>query len=80
MESNGYCKEELISRVRWSRRRRTKMGRSRPIQIKVRKLQKLIPGGEGLQPDRLFTKTADYILLLRLQVKLLQTLANIYKP
>ncbi|KAG9448755.1 hypothetical protein H6P81_008720 [Aristolochia fimbriata] len=33
--------------------------------MKFRKLRQLVPGGRGLQPDRLFLQTADYILLLR---------------
>ncbi|KAA8533122.1 hypothetical protein F0562_033345 [Nyssa sinensis] len=45
-------------------RRRRRAARS-SVRMKVRKLQKLIPGGRGLQPDRLFLQTADYILHLR---------------
>lgn len=50
------------------------------VQMKVRKLQRLIPGGTGLQPDLLFSRTADYILQLRLQVTVLQALFKIYRP
>lgn len=46
----------------------------------MKKLQRLIPGGRGLQPDRLFLRTADYILHLRFQVNVLQALSKIYKP
>ncbi|KAI3839535.1 hypothetical protein MKW92_023750 [Papaver armeniacum] len=59
--------------------------RSRPvssrrlIRMKVRRLQKLVPGGKGLQPDRLFLETANYILHLKFQVNVLQTLSNMYK-
>ncbi|KAI6686534.1 hypothetical protein NL676_032447 [Syzygium grande] len=48
------------------------------VQMKVKKLQKLIPGGRGLQPDRLLLRTADYILHLRSQVNVLQALSKIY--
>ncbi|KAL7110279.1 hypothetical protein ACP275_05G015000 [Erythranthe tilingii] len=48
-------------------------GRRRRIKRKIKKLQKIIPGGQGLNPDSLFVRTADYILLLRLQIHFLQT-------
>ena len=66
------CKEMSGEKLR--RRRR------RSVRRKVKKLQRLIPGGRGLQPDRLFLRTADYILHLRLQVNVLQALSKIYKP
>ncbi|KAJ0038195.1 hypothetical protein Pint_23028 [Pistacia integerrima] len=71
-----------FSKVQWRRRRRrSTAGRGGgSVRLKVRKLQKLIPGGQGLQPDRLFLKTADYILHLRLQVNVLQALSKIYQP
>ncbi|MBA0776281.1 hypothetical protein Gotri_011295, partial [Gossypium trilobum] len=64
------CKE--FSRVKWRRRRRRWTGDSggrgsRSVRTKVKKLQRLIPGAKGLKPDRLFLRTADYILQLRLQ-------------
>lgn len=49
-------------------------------RMKVKKLQTLVPGGRGLQPDLLFLRTAVYILQLRLQLNALQTLSKIYKP
>ncbi|EEF41446.1 transcription factor PAR2 [Ricinus communis] len=86
MGMNG-CRD--VSKVNW---RRTTMGRRRrrrrrrgaatatttSIQMRVKKLQRLIPGGEELQPDRLFLRTADYILHLELQVNVLQALSEIY--
>ncbi|KAM7464607.1 hypothetical protein LguiA_032728 [Lonicera macranthoides] len=50
------------------------------VRVKVKKLQKLIPGGRRLKADRLLLKTADYILNLRLQVNLLQALSKTYQP
>ncbi|KAL7149070.1 hypothetical protein ABFS83_05G014900 [Erythranthe nasuta] len=55
-------------------------GRRRRIKRKVKKLQKIIPGGQGLNPDMLFVRTADYILLLRLQIHFLQTLSHSHFP
>ncbi|KAI3892921.1 hypothetical protein MKW92_045676 [Papaver armeniacum] len=46
---------------------------------KVKRLQKLVPGGKGLQPDRLFLQTADYILHLKLKLDLLRALSNLYR-
>ncbi|XP_021293318.1 transcription factor PAR1-like [Herrania umbratica] len=83
MESRR-CKE--FSRVKWGRRTRRSDhgggagGGGRSARMKVKKLQRLIPGGKGLQPDRLFLRTADYILHLRLQVNVLQALSKIYQP
>ncbi|XWS22566.1 hypothetical protein CRYUN_Cryun29cG0047400 [Craigia yunnanensis] len=80
MESRR-CKE--FSRVKWRRRRRTDRrggsGGGKSVRMKVKKLQRLIPGGKGLQPDRLFLRTADYILHLRLQVNILLALSKIYQ-
>ncbi|KAI3412307.1 uncharacterized protein J3R85_017565, partial [Psidium guajava] len=53
-------------------------GRDLMVRMKVKKLQKLIPGGRGLQPDCLLSRTADYILHLRSQVEVLQALSEIY--
>lgn len=71
-----------FSKVEWrSRRRRSAVGRGvGSVQSKVRKLQKLIPGGQGLQPDLLLSRTAHYILHLRLKVNVLQALSKIYQP
>ncbi|XP_048136785.1 transcription factor IBH1-like [Rhodamnia argentea] len=54
------------------------IARDLTVLMKVKKLQKLIPGGRGLQPDRLLSRTADYILHLRSQVDVLQALSKIY--
>ncbi|CAL9216105.1 unnamed protein product [Arabidopsis halleri] len=49
------------------------------IQIKMRKLRVLIPGGRRLnQPDLLLSKTADYIMYLELRIRFLKALSNIY--
>ncbi|KAK8605603.1 hypothetical protein V6N13_102379 [Hibiscus sabdariffa] len=74
------CKE-----VRYWRRRRTARGGGgrwvgMKMKVKVRRLQKLIPGGKGMQPDRLFLRTADYILHLQSQIHILQALAKFYQP
>ncbi|KAL9423967.1 hypothetical protein AB3S75_035954 [Citrus x aurantiifolia] len=71
-----------FAKVKWRRRRRRRSAVGRPsasVRMKVRKLQKLIPGGQGLQPDRLFLRTADYIVHLNLQLNVLQALSKIYQ-
>lgn len=60
-------------KVRRSRGRR----RQRAVQMKVQKLQRIVPGGDGLQPDNLFTQTANYILHLRLQVYALESILRL---
>ncbi|KAG5520963.1 hypothetical protein RHGRI_033503 [Rhododendron griersonianum] len=57
--------------------RRRKVARKSSVRRKVKKLQKLIPGGRRLSPDRLFLRTADYILHLRFQVHMLQAVSQI---
>ncbi|MCL7036247.1 hypothetical protein MKW94_005479 [Papaver nudicaule] len=46
---------------------------------KVKRLQKLVPGGKGLEPERLFLQTADYILHMKLKLDLLRALSNLYR-
>uniref|UniRef100_A0A7N0TEC8 Uncharacterized protein n=1 Tax=Kalanchoe fedtschenkoi TaxID=63787 RepID=A0A7N0TEC8_KALFE len=47
------------------------------LRKKLKKLQRLIPGGEELrEADNLFVHTADYIMLLRFKVSLLQALTS----
>ncbi|XP_039019888.1 transcription factor IBH1-like [Hibiscus syriacus] len=80
MESKR-CKE--FTRVKYwrMRRRRTASGGGgRSVRMKVKRLQKLIPGGKGMQTDRLFLRTADYIMHLQSQVHILQALSKIYQP
>lgn len=43
---------------------------------RLKKLQRLIPGGRNMEVDVLFQETAEYILSLKMQVHLLQTLSN----
>ncbi|KAJ8480627.1 hypothetical protein OPV22_024354 [Ensete ventricosum] len=54
--------------------------RAAAVERKVRTLQRLVPGGRGLQPEQLFLRTADYIFLLRLQVHVLRKLSKLYLP
>ncbi|KMT07300.1 hypothetical protein BVRB_6g149290 [Beta vulgaris subsp. vulgaris] len=65
-----------------TRRRLSKGRRSQDAVVarKVRKLQRIIPGGQRMQVDRLFLQTADYILHMRLQIHLLQTIFKLYSP
>lgn len=68
-------------RHRWQKRPALVVAKpAHSVEMKMRKLQRLIPGGTGLQPDLLFSMTADYILQLRLQVNVLQALSKIYHP
>ncbi|KAK3015565.1 hypothetical protein RJ639_007738 [Escallonia herrerae] len=78
MDGNG-C--ENISRAKLGVKRHRRNAAARGMaRMKVKKLQKLVPGGEGLKADRLFLRTADYILHLKLQVNVLQALSKIYQP
>ncbi|CAB4295036.1 unnamed protein product [Prunus armeniaca] len=80
--SSSWMKMKMTRRRRQRQRQRQvggRGGRRSTVQVKVKKLQMLIPGGRGLTADRLFLQTADYILQLRLQVNALQALSKIYK-
>ncbi|KAL9226317.1 hypothetical protein vseg_002147 [Gypsophila vaccaria] len=50
------------------------------VERKLRRLQRIVPGGHGAHSDRLFVLTAQYILHLRLQLNLLHALSKIYLP
>ncbi|KAI4319091.1 hypothetical protein MLD38_032734 [Melastoma candidum] len=50
------------------------------VRMKVEKLQKLVPGGDDLQTERLLSHTADYIVRMRFQVNLLQALLKLHHP
>jgi sirohydrochlorin ferrochelatase len=45
------------------------------IENRVRALQRLVPGGEEMEVERLFEETADYIEALREQVGVMRALA-----
>ncbi|GLT36520.1 hypothetical protein SLA2020_108930 [Shorea laevis] len=55
-------------------------GGGKSARMKVKKLQRLIPGGKGLEVDQLLLRTADYILHLRLQLNVLQALSKTHQP
>ncbi|XP_034200408.1 uncharacterized protein LOC117615438 [Prunus dulcis] len=80
--SSSGMKMKMKMKMKMTRRQRQvggRGGRKSTVQVKVKKLQMLIPGGRGLKADRLFLQTADYILQLRLQVNVLQALSKIYR-
>lgn len=64
----------VITLKRAQRRRRRRVRLSR----KFYRLQRLIPGGQGLQPDRLMAQTAGYIMHLRLQLCVLEALLKLH--
>ncbi|KAG0482262.1 hypothetical protein HPP92_010346 [Vanilla planifolia] len=45
---------------------------------KLKELQRLIPGGEDLVTEQLFTKTATYIFHLRMRLHFLRALSKLY--
>ncbi|KAL2496667.1 transcription factor PAR1-like [Forsythia ovata] len=46
------------------------------VEKKIVALQKIVPGGDSLGVDKLFEETAEYILTLQCQVKVLRFLAS----
>ncbi|CAK8561646.1 unnamed protein product [Lathyrus sativus] len=67
----GGCKDLTKMKLR-RRRRQTAVSR------KMKKLQQIIPGGDGLKADGLFLRTAEHILQLKLQLNALQVLTKIF--
>lgn len=59
--------------------RREWVSGSGSIQMKMRKLRVLVPGGRSLkQSDLLLSKTADYIMHLELRIRFLKALSDFY--
>ncbi|KAF5764298.1 hypothetical protein HanRHA438_Chr15g0702931 [Helianthus annuus] len=73
--SGGFTKVKSSLRA-GSKGRRTRRINTMVVR-KVKKLQKLVPGGKGLNADRLFVHTANYIMHLKLQVDVLQALSDV---
>ncbi|RWR96157.1 transcription factor PAR1 [Cinnamomum micranthum f. kanehirae] len=48
------------------------------VEKRIKALQRLVPGGESLDPERLFEETADYILALEEQVNAMKVLASFF--
>ncbi|AET03159.1 hypothetical protein MtrunA17_Chr8g0364851 [Medicago truncatula] len=68
------CKDLSKLKMKLKRRRRREVAVGR----KMKKLQRIIPGGDGLKADQLFLRTAEHILQLRLQLNALQALTKIF--
>ncbi|XP_019059030.1 PREDICTED: uncharacterized protein LOC109117024 [Tarenaya hassleriana] len=71
----------LYGRVAKKKERRRKREKRRGrgwVHVKVRKLQMLIPGGRELKADLLLSKTVEYILQLKLKIRLLKSLSDVY--
>ncbi|KAG9447495.1 hypothetical protein H6P81_013623 [Aristolochia fimbriata] len=49
------------------------------VERKIAALQRIVPGGESLEVDRLFEETADYILALEGKVIAMKLLANLFQ-
>ncbi|MCL7033938.1 hypothetical protein MKW94_023482 [Papaver nudicaule] len=65
----------------WSRettRRNLLVGSRRGMEGKVKTLKKLVPGGKSsMGLDGLFIETADYIIALQMQVKVMKIMVNV---
>ncbi|KAK7317598.1 hypothetical protein RJT34_01970 [Clitoria ternatea] len=62
-----------MAKVRGGRRRR-RQGSRVVVERKMKKLQRMVPGGAGMKPELLFLKTTEHILQLRLQLNILKAL------
>lgn len=70
----------MFRSVKLRRRVRRRGRRQGGVGKKVQKLQRIVPGGEGLQPENLLLQTANYILNLRLQVYVLESALSLHEP
>ncbi|KAG7586532.1 hypothetical protein ISN45_Aa02g018220 [Arabidopsis thaliana x Arabidopsis arenosa] len=83
-ESKKYKRTVIKQTMNKKKRNNNKMGhgsrsRSGLLQMKVRKLQILIPGGQRCNhPDLLLSKTVDYIVHLKLKLRFLKALSDMY--
>lgn len=48
------------------------------VQKRIKALQRLVPGADSLDPERLFEETAYYILSLQEQVNAMKVLATLF--
>lgn len=80
MEESKKNKKQAMSKKRKNSHNKTGRGPgSGLLQIKVRRLQILIPGGHRCNhPDLLLSKTADYIVHLKLKLRFLKALSDMY--
>ncbi|KAI3452227.1 hypothetical protein Pfo_008892 [Paulownia fortunei] len=74
-DSNG----RRLSKPQVCHRRPTHIGGAASVSDKLEALRSLIPSqDEEINPDQLFKETADYIVLLKTQVFVLQKLVDFY--
>ncbi|ERM99947.1 hypothetical protein AMTRI_Chr10g400 [Amborella trichopoda] len=59
-------------------RKTEKMAGKESVEKKLVALQRLLPAGKSMKGDRIFEETAEYIVLLRTQVQILQKLVDLY--
>uniref|UniRef100_A0A803R085 BHLH domain-containing protein n=1 Tax=Cannabis sativa TaxID=3483 RepID=A0A803R085_CANSA len=70
----------LITLKRSERKRIKRRRRRRRMRLseKFDRLQKLIPGGQGLESDQLMIQTTHYIMQLRSQLCVLESLLKLH--
>ncbi|KAG7589628.1 hypothetical protein ISN44_As07g018790 [Arabidopsis suecica] len=84
MEESKKYKRMVKQTMNKKKRNNNKTGhgsgsRSGLLQMKVRRLQILIPGGQRCNhPDLLLSKTVDYIVHLKLKLRFLKALSDMY--
>ena len=78
--------EQKIKRITMKRRARLERNRRRSLSSrngsievvkKVKVLKKLVPNCESTKMENLFQETADYIMALQMQVKVMQVMVNV---
>ncbi|CAA7014358.1 unnamed protein product [Microthlaspi erraticum] len=81
MEESKRNKRRMVKQT-MSKKKNNKTGRgsgSGLLQMKVRRLQILIPGGQRCNhPDLLLSKTVDYIVHLKLKLRFLKAVSDLY--
>ncbi|KAG2321574.1 hypothetical protein Bca52824_014787 [Brassica carinata] len=80
-ESKKYKRmvKQTMDKKKTTRRGHGSGSRSGLLQMRVRKLQILIPGGKRCNhPDLLLSKTIDYIVHMKLKLRFLKALSDMY--
>ncbi|KAI3462889.1 hypothetical protein Pfo_019552 [Paulownia fortunei] len=79
LRRKSYNSSRRLSKPEARHRRATNIGGGSSVSDKLEALKNLIPSeNPEMKPDQLFEETADYIVLLKTQVFVLQKLIDFY--
>ncbi|KAG1365315.1 Transcription factor UPBEAT1 [Cocos nucifera] len=75
----AWTRRQMVSRKKWALVEGSRKPRSH-IERRMKKLRRLLPNGESMELEGLFRETADYIMCLQMQVKVMQIMVSVLSP